>query len=331
MEKVILNKLVLFPEDVYDVRQKLKQKLMPFKLNERQMAELEIIVSELASNLVRHHAKKGIIQVSIKKSEGQTAVQIRSDDEGPGIKDLNNLKEGLSSGGGLGIGLQSVKRLSDVFEIESDAIHGTHIKVLKWIKTQIKHHISLHIRTRPKPGETVSGDLVYTNESLDTLTLIVVDALGHGEEAHKAAEKVREIIQKTDSNRLDILFKAVHAGLKGMRGAAMTGIVLNRDDLRFSHLGIGNVQTCIISSEKLLRPICYNGTLGAMLPRLKVEHYHLLPGSKMYIYTDGISSSFERNEEVFSGDIQQSVNTIFENYAKDIDDATVVGISVIGE
>ena len=54
-------------------------------------------------------------------------------DEGPGIPDIQlALKDGYTTGGGMGLGLSGAKRLSDEFEIESAPGAGTTVKIRKW-------------------------------------------------------------------------------------------------------------------------------------------------------------------------------------------------------
>ncbi|MBI3969042.1 MAG: ATP-binding protein [Chloroflexi bacterium] len=92
-----------------------------------------LAVLELATNLVRY-APGGEIVLSIVDDERGAGVQIESCDRGPGIPDLGRaLKDGFSTGGGLGNGLPGVRRLMDDFEISSSA-EGTTVIARKWPK-----------------------------------------------------------------------------------------------------------------------------------------------------------------------------------------------------
>jgi len=56
-------------------------------------------------------------------------------DKGPGIPDVElAMREGYSSGNGLGMGLPGVKKLMDEMEIKSKVGKGTKIKIVKWLK-----------------------------------------------------------------------------------------------------------------------------------------------------------------------------------------------------
>ena len=54
-------------------------------------------------------------------------------DEGPGIADIAlAMKDGYTSGGGLGLGLPGAKKLSDEFAIDSAPGKGTRVTIVRW-------------------------------------------------------------------------------------------------------------------------------------------------------------------------------------------------------
>jgi serine/threonine-protein kinase RsbT len=54
-------------------------------------------------------------------------------DQGPGIPDLAQaLKDGFTTGSGLGLGLGGAKRLSSEFEIRSQPGAGTTVRITRW-------------------------------------------------------------------------------------------------------------------------------------------------------------------------------------------------------
>jgi serine/threonine-protein kinase RsbT len=90
-----------------------------------------LAVSELAANLVRY-AEAGEVVLSPTTGSRGEGVEIESRDLGPGIANLElALRDGFSTGGGLGNGLPAVRRLMDEFEISSTA-SGTRIVARKW-------------------------------------------------------------------------------------------------------------------------------------------------------------------------------------------------------
>lgn len=91
-------------------------------------------VSELATNIIRY-AKHGEVTLRIIERESEIGFEIVAQDEGPGIIDLElAMKENVSSGNSLGLGLPSVKRIMDEFHIETQKGVGTMIIARKWRK-----------------------------------------------------------------------------------------------------------------------------------------------------------------------------------------------------
>lgn len=96
------------------------------------LEELVLAVSELATNLVRY-AENGELTLRRVDEPPRSGLEMESRDSGPGIADLAfALREGASTGGGLGDGLSAVRRLMDAFEISSSPA-GTTILARKWL------------------------------------------------------------------------------------------------------------------------------------------------------------------------------------------------------
>jgi serine/threonine-protein kinase RsbT len=88
--------------------------------------------SELARNMVRY-AGGGRIGVEVIHEATRTGVRVMFEDHGPGIRDIAEaMRDGYSTGGGLGVGLPGAARLVDSFEIESHPGLGTRIEIRKW-------------------------------------------------------------------------------------------------------------------------------------------------------------------------------------------------------
>nr|WP_320191545.1 anti-sigma regulatory factor [uncultured Desulfobacter sp.] len=90
-------------------------------------------VSELSTNIIRY-ARKGKITLSIIHRGDKIGFKVNAQDQGPGINNMKMaMKENYSSGNGLGLGLPSVKRIMDDFQIRSTPGVGTQITAIKWM------------------------------------------------------------------------------------------------------------------------------------------------------------------------------------------------------
>jgi serine/threonine-protein kinase RsbT len=90
--------------------------------------------SELANNLWMHSRRGGRVSLALSGEGAGRGVELRADDDGPGIADITRaMSEGYSTGGGLGCGLPGVQRLMDEFTIDSAAGRGTRVVARKWL------------------------------------------------------------------------------------------------------------------------------------------------------------------------------------------------------
>jgi len=105
---------------------------LPF--NERQIGEIDIIVAEMASNLVKH-AGGGQILTKLVRHNDNDGIELISIDNGAGIADINKMvRDGESSKSTLGLGLGAMQRLCDTFQIYSLKNWGTIILCRKYVK-----------------------------------------------------------------------------------------------------------------------------------------------------------------------------------------------------
>ena len=86
---------------------------------ERELAELDIVVQEIGTNAVRYAEGGGTLHFTAPLG-AEPGIELFSCDKGPGISDLERaIRDGVSSGGGLGAGFGAIQRLMDEFEVYS--------------------------------------------------------------------------------------------------------------------------------------------------------------------------------------------------------------------
>ncbi|HVG11502.1 MAG TPA: ATP-binding protein, partial [Flavisolibacter sp.] len=154
------------------------------------VGEVDIIVAELVSNLVKH-AGGGQVWVKVVEEEGNPGIELISVDKGPGMTDVTRMvADGVSTKNTLGQGLGAMKRLSDVFQVYSQKDWGTVILIRLFKEELPSFRKPAFEDTRavvlPKPGETACGDGFYHVTTKDHIKLFLGDGLGHGPEADKA-------------------------------------------------------------------------------------------------------------------------------------------------
>src|SRR5262245_40386747 len=91
-------------------------------------------VSELARNILKYAGKGTVVVARVEGPRGP-GIEVVAVDRGPGIADVEQaLQDHVSTSGTLGLGLPSVRRMMDEFEIVSAPGQGTSVTIRKWVR-----------------------------------------------------------------------------------------------------------------------------------------------------------------------------------------------------
>ena len=95
---------------------------------------LATVTSELARNVVKYAGRGRMIAQPTEDARGRQGLRLIFEDSGPGIPDIAAaMRDGFSTGRGLGKGLPGSKRLVDEFQIESEVGRGTRVTIIRWL------------------------------------------------------------------------------------------------------------------------------------------------------------------------------------------------------
>ncbi len=95
---------------------------------------LATVASELARNIIKYAKRGRMIAQPTESPHGRGGLRLIFEDSGPGIADIEAaMRDGFSTGRGLGKGLPGSKRLVDEFKIESGVGRGTRVTVVRWL------------------------------------------------------------------------------------------------------------------------------------------------------------------------------------------------------
>ncbi len=119
-------------EDIVLVRQAVRRKAVGLGFNLVDQTKIVTATSELARNTLEYGGG-GTITLQIVQNGRRGGLRLTFEDHGPGIDDVAlALKDGYTTGNGMGLGLSGAKRLSDEFEIETAPGKGTRVTILRW-------------------------------------------------------------------------------------------------------------------------------------------------------------------------------------------------------
>jgi serine/threonine-protein kinase RsbT len=121
--------------DVVTARQRAREMAGALELTTTDQTLLATAISEVARNITTY-AKRGEVLLSVVRDDnGRKGIQVVARDEGPGIENLElALRDGYTSGSGLGLGLPGARRLVDDFDIETTPGQGTKVTLVMWAR-----------------------------------------------------------------------------------------------------------------------------------------------------------------------------------------------------
>jgi serine/threonine-protein kinase RsbT len=119
-------------EDVVRMRQTVRQSAVECGFSLVEQTKIVTAASELARNAILHGGG-GEMRMSVLQRSGRTGLCLSFVDQGPGIADIAQaLRDGFTTGSGLGLGLGGSRRLSSEFEIDSAPGKGTRVTITRW-------------------------------------------------------------------------------------------------------------------------------------------------------------------------------------------------------
>lgn len=291
-------------------------------------AELAIVLTEAATNVLKHGGGGELVLRPLDR-DGTAGVEVLAIDRGRGIRHVGQaMADGFSTGGTAGTGLGAIRRLASEFDVFSAAATtlpppaapaggapaakpvccGTVLMARLWDAAAVPPPpggVEVGVVCLPKAGEPACGDAwaVSADARDGRWVAMVADGLGHGLHAAEASRQADRLFRQhvggpggsTDSPGsagLAPVLQAMHAGLRGTRGAAVSMVELSPDRRQVRFCGVGNVAGVVVGSDGATRNMVpHNGTVGAELRRVQEFSYPVPPaGGLLVLHTDGVGS-----------------------------------------
>jgi len=296
----------------------------------KKLGEIDIIVSEMTSNLSKY-AVDGEILFSYDKDLRGDYFEILSIDNGPGMSDpAKMMTDGISTTNTLGHGLGSIKRLSDKFELYSQKGWGT-IALSRVYREEafkpVRPAVELRRLVVSKPGETTSGDGCYWEYGDKYFKLLVADGLGHGIEANKAVNEAVKAFKECSSVDPVEIIRHIHTAIRKTRGIVGTVALFDRNTKVWNFAGIGNISMKLLSILNSKNYISYNGIIGHNIPTtMKAQSCTNNEFNQMILCSDGLKSRWDNSKYplINKYDLSILAAALYKDFARRTDDMSVV-------
>jgi len=302
-----------------------------------------LIATEAAVNILRYAGSGQLLARVV--SEAEPAVEIIALDRGPGIAHLNAvMRGGYSTSGASGLGLRTMSRASNLFDIYSRPGQGVALLAQVWARS-LRYYATKRDYASPRvkfgaismagPGDsladhrgaTVIGDAWAAKHQPSRSLIIVASGLGQGEEAAGTATKAVRVIEEVHRLAPAEILEVIHAALDGTRGAsvAVAEIRLSNDSSEIRFAGVGNIAARVVNGGGVFHLDSLHGIVGY---EAEIEEltYPWPAHSTLVMHSDGLSEGW--NLEEYPGLLASHpaliAAVLHRDYSCGIDDATVV-------
>lgn len=294
--------------------------------------EIALVVAELASNLVKHAGRGALIFRKVRNGE-RIGIEVKAQDHGPGISDIEkSMTDGCTTSGSLGYGLGTVNRLMDELDVQSAPGTGTQILCRRWLRPRsdlLSPHVwDVGVATRARHHAADNGDAFVIKESQGALLVGLIDGLGHGEPAQKAALAAQQYVQTHYDQPLDKIFVGASRACSSTRGVVMA-LARFPSITHLSFATVGNIEARASGRRRV--PFGVNrGILGASEMHtemhIKLEEFDWTPETVLVLHTDGLRSRWDWNDfpSLERQPAQYTASKFLHELASEDDDATVL-------
>jgi len=312
--------------------------------DEVKTGEVAILVSELVTNVLKHGGSKGrIVICQLQNEDHQKAIEIWCYDSGTGIPDVDEaMHDGFTNKKTLGIGLGTIRRFSDIFEvnpiikesIDFNVLNNYKhcIRIVKWVPENrwigTNRSLIVGAASRCIPGETLNGDTYLMSHLSPVKTIAaIIDGLGHGKEAHIASNIIKEQILIKSELPLNELIKYIHLAARGTRGAVIGIVFINIETSKLYFVGIGNIEGFILSASGKKSLISFGGIIGHNIRTPHIFEFPFNSGDSVCLFSDGINTRWNSDDLNWNEHPQKNADFLINNYSRINDDATVLIIN----
>ena len=344
------------PTAVAHARREVVALTRPLEWNETAASNLGLAVTEAATNVLKHAGRGTMLARRIVRDPADAVaaetpgrsfavhgaasvvgIEVIALDQGPGIADVaRSLRDGHSSAGTPGLGLGSMRRLAQRFDIWSQPGRGTVLRFEAWPDVRasaerpsdrmVQARLEVGVVCVPLPGETACGDAWAVHATSGQHVAMVVDGLGHGPEAASAAHAARRALALHPELPPRDQVASLHQALRPTRGGAASVATLDLGRETGSFCGVGNVSGVVRSPGKSRSLVSHNGTLGHQLRKVQAFDFPFPYDALLVLHSDGIATSwrFDDYPGIEARHPALIAAVLYRDHRRSADDATVL-------
>jgi anti-sigma regulatory factor (Ser/Thr protein kinase) len=287
-----------------------------------------LVATELASNVLKH-ASHGEFHLHVLPRAGGFGIEMLAVDRAQGFDLDACLADGFSTGGTQGIGLGAVSRQAEVFDVYADA-RGAVLLARLYPRGDRQADRRFGASQHSLHNDPACGDSWHLAVDGANVSALVIDGLGHGEEAERAALAGSKAFAFAPFSEPVMLLEDLHQAMTGTRGGAVAIAQYHAggDNLRFT--GIGNIGASLVTATKSRGMASHPGIVGGQYRKAQPFDYAHVNGHLLIMYSDGLQSRW--NLQDYPGLVHRHpaviATVLHRDFCRGRDDVTVLVVAL---
>lgn len=287
-----------------------------------------LVTTELASNILKH-ATHGELHLRVLPRASGVGIEILAVDRAQGFDIHACLTDGFSTGGTQGIGLGALSRQTEVFDVYADA-RGAVLLTRLYPRSDKAPDRRIGISQHALHHDPACGDVWHLAFDGPRISALVIDGLGHGEEAERAARAGEQVFALSPFTSPLLLLEDIHHAMIGTRGGALAIAQFDANSSALRFVGIGNIGGSLIAPDKSRGLASHPGIVGGQYRKAQPFDYAQVNGQLLILYSDGLQSRW--NLQDYPGLVHRHPAVIaailHRDFCRGRDDVTVLVIAL---
>lgn len=287
-----------------------------------------LVATELASNVLKH-AGRGELHLRVVPAGQQAGIELLAVDRGPGFDVHDCLVDGYSTGGTQGIGLGAVRRQAEVFDVHADE-RGAVVLARLYPQHSQPRDLRIGVSQHSLHDDPACGDTWHLTLGPQRLSALLIDGLGHGEEAERAAKAGAQAFAQAPFDAPQGLLGELHHAMGSTRGGAVAIAQYDAAQDRLAFIGIGNIGATLVAADRSRGLASHPGIVGGQYRKGQVFDYADLSGNLLIMFSDGLQSRW--NLQAYPGLVHRHpaiiAAVLHRDFCRGRDDVTVLVIDL---
>ncbi|VVP82564.1 hypothetical protein PS918_02442 [Pseudomonas fluorescens] len=287
-----------------------------------------LVATELASNILKH-ATHGELHLRVLPGAAGAGLEMLAIDRAKGFDLQACLTDGFSTGGTQGIGLGAVSRQAEVFDVYADS-RGAVLLTRLYPRPHKATDRRIGISQHSLGNDPACGDVWHLAFDGPRISALVIDGLGHGEEAERAARAGEKAFALAPFASPVPGLQDIHLAMTGTRGGAVAIAQFDGAADSLTFVGIGNIGACLIAPDKSRGLASHPGIVGGQYRKAQPFDYAQVNGQLLIMYSDGLQSRW--NLQDYPGLVYRHPAVIaailHRDFCRGRDDVTVLVIAL---